>query len=148
MLKSEKDRATIEATFAALLKLVRDLDEEQQRAVREGLGDGETLALYDLLLKPDLSKAEIKRIKKVAVGLHDVLEAEVTRVQDFYAKQTTRDAMKTRIHDYLYDETSGLPESFDLEEIDTKAEAVFAHIMMTAKHDAWAGTSESTGTSM
>jgi type I restriction enzyme R subunit len=137
----EKDRVTIERTFEALLKLMQDLGEEQQRAVREGLSDDETLALFDLLLKPDLNKAEIDRIKKVAVGLHEVLKAEVERVQDFFAKQATRDAMKTRIHNFLYDEASGLPDSFDEEEIDTKADAVFAHIMMMARQGAWAGAS-------
>lgn len=133
---TEKDRVTIEKTFEALLKLVEGLDEEQQRAVREGLGDGETLALFDLLLKPDLSKAEIVRIKKVAKGLHEILQKEVTRIQDFFAKQATRDAMKTRIHDYLYDEKSGLPGSFEVDEIDAKAEEVFAHVMMIARREA------------
>jgi len=31
---------------------VQELDEEESRAVREGL-DEETLAIYDLLVKPD-----------------------------------------------------------------------------------------------
>lgn len=95
--------------------------------------DEEPLALYDLLLKSELDREDIERLKVVAMGLHEALEAEVTRVQDFYAKQATRDAMKTRIHDYLYDEKSGLPESFELDEIDIKAEAVFAHIMMASR---------------
>jgi type I restriction enzyme R subunit len=36
--------------------------------MREGL-DEETLALFDLLKKPDLEKKDIERIKKVAVEL-------------------------------------------------------------------------------
>lgn len=134
---SEKDRVTIEKTFEALLKLVQELDEEQQRAVREGLKDDETLALFDLLVKPDLTKTEIDRIKKVAKGLHTVLQEEISRVQDFFAKQATRDAMKTRIHDYLYAEESGLPECFEIDEIDKKTEAVFAHVVMMARNDGW-----------
>lgn len=67
---------------------------------------------------------------------HGILEEEIKRVQDFYAKQATRDAMKTRIHDYLYDENRGLPESFEPEEIAVKAEAVLAHLV--AQHsDVW-----------
>ena len=58
----EKDRSTIEKTFEALLRLVQELDEEQNSAVREGL-DEETLAVLDLLKKPNLSSKEIKRIK-------------------------------------------------------------------------------------
>ncbi len=129
----EKDRVTIEQTFEALLILVAELSEEEQRAVREGLGDEETLALFDLLIKPELRPDEIARIKRVAEGLHTVLKSEVDRVQDFFAKQATRDAMRTRIHDYLYDDTSGLPDSFTPEEIDTKAEAVLAHLVVSQK---------------
>ena len=72
---SEKDRATIERTFEALLKLAASLSEEEKRAVKEGL-DEESLALFDLLLKPELSKQDIKRIKKVAEGLYKTLQAE------------------------------------------------------------------------
>jgi type I restriction enzyme R subunit len=131
----EKNRVTIEQTFEALLKLVQELSDEEQRAVREGLGDEETLALFDLLMKPELSASDIDRIKKVATGLHEVLTAEVERVQDFHAKQATRDAMRTRIHDYLYDEASGLPESFTLEEIDLKADHILAHVLLTRRID-------------
>ena len=48
----EKDRVTIEQTFAALLTLVQGLDEEESRALREGL-DEESLAIFDLLRKDD-----------------------------------------------------------------------------------------------
>src|SRR5690606_9629335 len=43
---SEKDAATIERTFAALLVLVQELDNEESRAMREGLDD-DSLALFD-----------------------------------------------------------------------------------------------------
>jgi type I restriction enzyme R subunit len=62
----EKDRVTIEMTFEALLKYVQELDKEESRAMREGLEE-ESLALFDLLVKPSLEAAEIKRIKIVAV---------------------------------------------------------------------------------
>ena len=59
-------QGTIERTFEALLKLVQELDEEESRAIREGL-DEESLAIFDLLKKPDLSGAEIRRIKQTAL---------------------------------------------------------------------------------
>ena len=71
-------------------------------------------------------------MKIVAIGLHEVLSAEVSRVQDFYAKQATRDAMKICIYDYLFDEESGLPDSFEFHEVDEKTEVVFAHLMHVA----------------
>ena len=49
----EKDRVTIEKTFEALFSLVQELDDEEHRAVREGL-DEESLAIFDLLKKSDL----------------------------------------------------------------------------------------------
>ena len=75
----DKDRVTIERTFEALLKLVQELDEEESRALREGL-DEESLAIFALLRKPDLNGAEIRRIKQVAVELLRTLKAEKLRV--------------------------------------------------------------------
>lgn len=123
----EKDSATIERTFEALLKLVATLDEEQERAVREGL-DETTLALFDLLKKEDLSPAEIKRIKKVAIKLHAKLEKEVARIRDWQRKEATRARVKQTIYDFLYSDDTGLPESYTDDEIAAKSERVFAHV--------------------
>lgn len=131
---SEKDRVTIEATFEALLKLVDALSEEEQRAVKEGLSE-ESLALFDLLLKPNLSKQEIDRIKKVAEGLYKALNAEIARIQNFAAKQSTRDEIKIKIKDFLWDEKTGLPESFGPDEVDEKTEAVFKHLLVLQRNE-------------
>ncbi|MEQ8957567.1 MAG: hypothetical protein RLP02_06525 [Coleofasciculus sp. C2-GNP5-27] len=42
------------------------------------------------------------------------------------------DDIKVRIQNYLWDEMTRLPESFDPDEIEVKTEAVFAHVMMAA----------------
>jgi len=131
---NEKDRVTIEHTFEALLKLVDELSEEEQRAVKEGLSE-ESLALFDLLLKPNLKKSEVDRIKKVAEGLYKTLNAEVKRIQNFSAKQGTRDEIKIKIKDYLWDDKTGLPESFGPEEVEEKTEAIFKHLLMNAKQN-------------
>jgi type I restriction enzyme R subunit len=123
----EKDRVTIETTFEALLKLVGELDEESTRAVREGL-DEETLALFDLLKKPELDKKDIERIKKVAIELEAILRQKKQEIDDWRAKEQTRDEMRQAIHDFLYSDTTGLPESYDEPEIEAKAEVVFAHL--------------------
>jgi len=130
---SEKDRVTIEATFEALIKLVDELSDEEQRAVKEGLSE-ESLALFDLLLKPDLSKKEVDRIKKVAEGLYATLRDELNRIQNFAAKQATRDEIKVKIKDYLWDENTGLPESFNPEEVEQKTDVVYTHLIMSARH--------------
>ena len=87
----EKDRLTIERTFEALLKFVAALDEEQERAVREGL-DEPTLALFDLLKKNELTPDDIKRIKAIAVDLYAKVQAEVTRLSDWQCDGEGSDA--------------------------------------------------------
>jgi type I restriction enzyme R subunit len=124
----EKDRVTIEKTFEALFKLDQGLDEEARRAVREGL-DEESLAIFDLLRKPELSAAEIKRIKAVAVRLLERLKAEKLRVDHWRDKEATRDAVRLAIRDYLWDEATGLPvDAFAEEDVQTRADEVFRHI--------------------
>ncbi|MYD30508.1 MAG: type I restriction endonuclease subunit R [Nitrospira sp. SB0675_bin_23] len=124
----EKDRLTIEQTFEALLKLVQELDNEERRAVRENL-DGESLAIFDLLKKPDLKAAEIKRIKEVAVQLLRTLKAEKLRVDQWREKETTRDAVVVTIRDFLYNETTGLPTNvYSDDEVAIKSDDVFRHV--------------------
>jgi type I restriction enzyme R subunit len=131
---NEKDRVTIEQTFEALLKLVNELSEEEQRALKEGLSE-ESLALFDLLLKPDLAKPEIDRIKKVAEGLYQTLDAEIQRIQNFAAKQGTRDEIKIKIKDYLWDDKTGLPESFAPDEVEEKTDLVFQHLILSQRNE-------------
>lgn len=123
----EKDRVTIETTFEALMKLVGALDEEATRAMREGL-DEETLALFDLLKKDDLEKGDIDRLKKVAIDLLGILKRKKQEIDDWRAKETTRDDMRQTIQDFLYNDTTGLPEAYSEPEINAKAQAVFAHV--------------------
>jgi type I restriction enzyme R subunit len=126
---SEKDAVTIEKTFAALLVLAEELDDEERRAVREGLDD-DSLALFDLLMKPDLNKSDIARLKKVAVDLYAMLKVQLEAIQDFAVKQATRDTIRVAIADFLYDDRTGLPPSYLPEEVDLKAQAIFAQVLM------------------
>lgn len=57
----EKDRQVVEQTFEELPRFVAQLDEEENRAVAEGL-DQESLAIYDLIKKPGLDPREVQRI--------------------------------------------------------------------------------------
>lgn len=104
----EKDRVTIENTFDALMRLVVDMDDEQHRSVREGL-DEETLAIYDLLRKPDLGAAEIARIKKVAAELLQTIKQRLLAIYDWREKEAGRDAVRNTIHDFLWNDRTGLP---------------------------------------
>jgi len=124
----ERDRVTIEQTFEALLNLVQEMEEEEIRAVREGL-DEETLAIYDLLKKPDLSAPEIKRIKAVAASLLKTLKAEKLRVDQWREKEATRDAVRESIRDFLWDERTGLPDpAYSEGDVEVMADEVFRHV--------------------
>ena len=129
----EKDRVTIEKTFEALLKLVAELDDEQARALREGL-DEPTLTLFDLLKKEELTPAEITRIKQIAVDLHATLQTELATIRDWQTKQATRDRVKQTIFDFLYSDETGLPESYQEDEIKAKSDVVFSHVLNRQLH--------------
>ena len=124
----EKDRPTIEQTFEELLDLVQDLDQEESRAAREGL-DEESLAIFDLLRKPNLSASERERIKQVAVELLKTLKAEKLRVNQWRDKETTRDAVRVAIHNFLWSDETGLPsDDYSQDEVGTKTDDVFRHV--------------------
>ncbi len=124
----EKDRVTIEQTFEALLLYEQSLSEEERRAVREGL-DEEGLAVFDLLRKPDLSAAEVKKIKTVSTELLKRLKTEKLKIDHWREKESTRDAVKMAIRDFLWDEDTGLPvDAYSEEDVVLKADDVFRHV--------------------
>lgn len=124
---SEKDRQTIEQTFEALLKFIAEMSEEEERAVREGL-DEETLAIYDLLKKPALSKSEAEKVKSVAKELLMALKAEKLKIDHWREKESTRDSVRRQIFDFLFADTTGLPGVYSETEIDERTEAVYRHV--------------------
>jgi len=124
----EKDGATIEKTFEALFNLYQKLSDEDRRVVREGLNE-ETLPLFDLLKKPDLNSKDIKRIKTVAVQLLKKLKAEKLRIDQWREKETTRDAVRVFINNFLWENGTGLPvDLYSEDEVKSKSEEVFRHV--------------------
>jgi len=124
----EKDRQNIEAILEALLKFVQDLDEEESRAMREGL-DEETLAIYDLLVKPTLKPQEIQKIKKVAKELLETLKGKLKDLYRWQDKEPTRDGVKVLIQNFLWDEKTGLPvDCYTQNDVYKRTEAVFYHV--------------------
>ncbi|TVR77897.1 MAG: type I restriction endonuclease subunit R [Rhodospirillales bacterium] len=115
----------IEAFFAELVKLTKELSEEDQRAMREGLSE-EELALFDILTKPepDLAETEKAQVKKVCRSLLKTLKAEKL-VLDWRSKPTARGAVRQTIK-VVFDE--GLPDIYDESLYEAKCAATFAHI--------------------
>lgn len=124
----EKDRQSIEATFEALLKFMGDLNEEETRAMREGL-DEETLAIYDLLTRPDLKAHDIQKIKKIAKELLGKLKDKLSGLYKWQDKEPTRDDVKVLIQNFLWDDKTGLPlDLYTQKDVYKKTEAIFYHV--------------------
>jgi type I restriction enzyme R subunit len=98
----EKDRATVEATFAQLVALAASLDAEQRRAAEEGLTDDE-LALFDLLFKDDISKKDRERLKQASRGLLSSLRSLLAPMPGWLQNATTQAEVKVFILDRLYE---------------------------------------------
>ncbi len=124
----EKERVTIEHTFEALLNLVKELDEEEKRALNMGLNE-ESLAIYDLLQKPDLGARDINRIKMVSIELLRTLKEGKLRVEQWREKEATRAAVKGEIQDFLWSDVTGLPpDSYTDDDVQVRVDGVFGHV--------------------
>ncbi len=124
----DKDRPSIEKTFEELVRLVQELDEEESRAVREGLTE-ESLAIFDLLKKEELSAQERGRIKRVAKELLETLKGEKLRIDHWQEKESTRDAVRAEIRNFLWSDDTGLPvECYTEAEVQERAEEIFRHV--------------------
>ncbi len=105
----EQNRAAIEKTFEDLIDLTSSLTEEELRYVREGFKSDEELALYELLVKDNLTKAEIKKLKLVATELLEKIKSELKGMDHPFDKPATKAAIIVTIRDTLWQE---LPESY------------------------------------
>ena len=106
---NEQDRANIEKTFMELMDLANSMSQEEQRYVREGFASDEELSLYDMLFSENLSKEDIKAIKKVAVDLLDKVKTKIAELDHWTDKQETKAEIDTLIGRILWEE---LPESY------------------------------------
>jgi type I restriction enzyme R subunit len=121
----EQDRVAIEKTFQELMDLTKSLSEEEKRYVREGFENDEQLTMYDILMKDDLTKNEIKKIKEVAVELLDKIKEQLATMDHPFEKRETKAAIIVTIRDTLW---QMLPESYSDESIDTYKDAVFEYV--------------------
>lgn len=121
---SGKDIQAVQKAFDELQELMQSLSEEQQRAMSEGL-DEETLAIFDLLKKPSLSKKEEDEVKQVAIKTLETLKQEKLKIDRWRESTQITAQVKTVIFDCL----QWLPqESYDDDEVNLKSEIVFQHI--------------------
>lgn len=116
----------IEAFFQQLMAFTEELQEEDQRAIREGLTE-EELALFDIITKPapEMSDNEVTQVKAMCRELLKTLKQEKL-VLDWRKKAQAKGDVR-RTLEIVFDR--GLPESFDEAVYNEKCEAAFHHLM-------------------
>ena len=121
----EKDRVTMEETFAQLWDLAAGLDQEQQRAIKEGLSE-EELALFDLLYKPPLRKSTRERIKLASKSLLESVTKLIAPLERWTEKEQTKALVEAEILDHLFQMLPSPP--FTDEEKQAVAKKVYEHV--------------------
>ena len=118
-----KDRVTVEQTFQELIRLVQNMSAEEQRVKREGLTE-EQAAIFDLLVKQDLTNQDRKKVKEVAVDLLAKLKEDALSGEHWSEKSSTAATVKNLINMYLYQH---LPDPYTEKDIDLKSKLLFNH---------------------
>ena len=121
----EKDRVTVEETFARLVELAHSLDAEQRRAAEEGLSEDE-YALFQMLFKDNISKADRDRLKQASQSLLASLRALLTPMYDWTKNTSTQAEVKVFILDNLWQSLPRPP--FTDQETEALASRVYDYV--------------------
>ena len=113
-----------------LMNLTRDLKDEDERHIREGLTQDE-LELYDLLKKPKMTAKEKKKVKLAAKYLLKRLVEEHPRllVQDWHKDSQTKGAVRSEMEKVLDEQ---LPDTYDRLLFKEKCDNVFDMVLQYA----------------
>ncbi|HMM99193.1 MAG TPA: type I restriction endonuclease subunit R [Anaerolineales bacterium] len=103
--------AATEISYEDLINFTRDLNEEEERHIREGLTEQE-LELFDLMKKEKITKAEEVALKNAAKMLLKRLREEkpTVLVQNWEKDQQSQVRVKTAIEEVL---DKNIPETYD-----------------------------------
>lgn len=121
----EKDRVTIEDTFAQFVAFANGLSAEERRAAAEGLTEDE-LAIFDLLKKENLSKADRERVKLASKDLLASVRSLVAPLERWTEKEQTQAEVEVFILDKIYESLPTPP--FDEDEKQQIAQLAYQHI--------------------
>ncbi len=112
--------------FGSLVDFLNDLTEEDKRAMKEGLDNNETLAIFDLLVEgKKLNSKEIKNVKKVAKETLQKLKEEKLKIDRWNeSRQITAQIKSMIFENLLY-----LPEEvYTDEDVALRSINVYQHI--------------------
>lgn len=116
----------IEELFEQLVSLSKELNEEEQRHMRENISE-EELAVFDILTRPgpDLTQKETEAIKLVCRDMLAKLKTEKL-VLSWRQKRTARAAVRVAIEEML---DKGLPEKYTIDLFEAKCGALYQHVL-------------------
>lgn len=97
----EKDRVTVEATFAKLIELAGSLDAEQRRAAEEGLSEDE-YALFQMLFRESISASDREKLKQASRSLLASLRQLLEPMHDWTKNAATQAEVRIAILDHLF----------------------------------------------
>ncbi len=101
------------------------MDAEQKRAAAEGLSENE-LALFDLLFKDSISRADRERLKRASQSLLAWVHAVLAGMGDWTQNASTQAEVKVAILDSLW-RTMPRPPFTD-DETEARAERVYEYV--------------------
>ncbi|GBD87045.1 type-1 restriction enzyme R protein [bacterium BMS3Abin03] len=113
----------VEQFFNELIHIAKDLNEEEERSIKENLTE-EELAIFDLLKQPKLSEKDKSKVKAAAKSLLVALKAGKL-VLDWRKRQQTRANVKLTIQRIL---DNGLPPVYTPDVFLNKCDSVYEHI--------------------
>jgi type I restriction enzyme R subunit len=126
----EKDRVTVEETFARLVELANSLDAEQKRAAEEGLSDDE-LALFDLLFKESIGKADREKLKQASKSLLASLDKLLKTMPTWTENSATQAEVEVFILDNLWRSLPRPP--FSEQETEVLADRVYDYVWQQSR---------------
>ncbi len=109
--------------FNELVRFAKDLKEESERHVREGLSEDE-LEIFDLLKKEKMTKDETQRVRLAAKSLLQRLlrEPPPVLIQDWFKDSQSKERVKSTVQEVL---NMHLPDSYDRALFTKKCDTVF-----------------------
>ena len=108
-----------------ILEKLLELTEEEKRYVREGFENDEQLSMYDVLMKENLSKEDIKKLKVVAKDLLKSIKEMLSTMSNPFDNPTAKATIIVYIRDTLWTQ---LPESYSEESINYYKDAVYNYV--------------------
>ncbi len=119
-----KDIEDIKRVIDKTKSLIEDTNKEEMRAMEEGL-DEDSLAIFDILRKDNLSKEDRNAVKQVASDTLSKLRDDLLSLSNWRASTQVKAQIEVSINDSLY----YLPEApYPEDEINNLTQKVYQHI--------------------